>query len=111
MYWRPLLPGRGFCRSIILLYRLRRKSRATDSELKGKANVEKYEDPIVRDTLETIAAVKTIQQINGEDGCSRYIISQCSSAVNVLEVMALFLLGGWTKEGTARSISCRFSRR
>ena len=68
------------------------------TELKGKANAEKYEDPIVRDTLETIAAVKTIQQINGEDGCSRYIISQCSSAVNVLEVMALFLLGGWTKE-------------
>ncbi len=68
------------------------------TELKGKANAEKYEDPIVRDTLETIAAVKTIQQINGENGCSRYIISQCSSAVNVLEVMALFLLGGWTKE-------------
>ncbi len=74
------------------------------TELKGKANAEKYEDPIVRDTLETIAAVKTIQQINGEDGCSRYIISQCSSAVNVLEVMALFLLGGWTKEGLSVDI-------
>src|SRR6201996_8193074 len=32
------------------------------TELKGKSNAEKYEDPIVRDTLETIAAVKTIQQ-------------------------------------------------
>src|SRR5580658_3954709 len=74
------------------------------TELKGKANAEKYEDPIVRDTLGTIAAVKTIQQINGENGCSRYIISQCSSAVNVLEVMALFLLGGWTKEALSVDI-------
>jgi len=68
------------------------------TELKGKANPEKYSDPLFRDTLEVIGAVRTIQQANGENGCSRYIISQCSSVLNVLEVMGLFLLGGWTKK-------------
>jgi phosphoenolpyruvate carboxylase len=36
--------------------------------------------------------------MNGEEGCNRYVISQCSSALNVLEVMGLFLLGGWTRK-------------
>ena len=31
-------------------------------------------------------------------GCNRYIISQCNSALNVLEVYGLFMLGGWKKE-------------
>jgi phosphoenolpyruvate carboxylase len=66
--------------------------------LKGGAQAELYEDPLVRDTLETIAAVRTIQRFNGEEGCCRYVISQCSSALNVMEVMGLFLLGGWTKK-------------
>jgi len=67
------------------------------TELSGEANSALYEDALVRDTLDSIAAVRTIQRYNGEDGCSRYIISQCSSAVNVLEVMGLFLLCGWSK--------------
>ncbi|HXB94628.1 MAG TPA: phosphoenolpyruvate carboxylase, partial [Puia sp.] len=66
--------------------------------LKGGAQADLYEDPLVKDTIETVAAVRTIQRFNGEEGCSRYIISQCSSALNVLEVMGLFLLGGWTKK-------------
>lgn len=57
-----------------------------------------YEDPIVNDTISTIKAVKTIQEYNGEFGCNRYIISQCNSALNVLEVYGLFLLSGWKKE-------------
>ncbi|HXD77796.1 MAG TPA: phosphoenolpyruvate carboxylase, partial [Puia sp.] len=64
--------------------------------LSGKADPALYEDPLVKDTLETIAAVRTIQQANGEQGCNRYVISHCSNALNVLEVMGLFLLGGWT---------------
>lgn len=66
--------------------------------LKGGVKPELYEDPLVRDTLVTISAVRTIQQLNGEEGCCRYIISHSSSALNVLEVMGLFLLGGWTKK-------------
>ncbi|MFN5134205.1 MAG: phosphoenolpyruvate carboxylase [Chitinophagaceae bacterium] len=56
------------------------------------------EDATVNDTLDTIAAVKTIQQFNGVQGCHRYIISQCQSANNVLEVMELFLQSGWSKD-------------
>lgn len=53
---------------------------------------------IEKDQLETIEAMRTIQQLNGETGCNRYIISHCTSELNVLEVYALFLLNGWKKE-------------
>jgi phosphoenolpyruvate carboxylase len=66
--------------------------------LSGNANPDLYEDPLVKDTLETITAIRTIQRFNGEQGCCRYIISQCNSALNVLEVFGLFLLGGWKKD-------------
>lgn len=55
-------------------------------------------DEIHKDTISVMRAVKTIQQQNGEAGCNRYIISQCQSALNALEVFGLFLLSGWKKE-------------
>jgi phosphoenolpyruvate carboxylase len=58
------------------------------------AAIEKL-DGIAKDTIASVQAIKTIQQYNGEGGCNRYIISQCNSALNVLEVYGLFLLGGW----------------
>jgi phosphoenolpyruvate carboxylase len=63
-----------------------------------QANAEVYESGVERDTLETIAAIKEIQKLNGLEGCHRYVISQCNSALNVIEVFGLFLLGGWKKE-------------
>jgi phosphoenolpyruvate carboxylase len=63
--------------------------------LGGQADPALYEDPLVKDTLEVIGMIRTIQQLNGEEGCNRYVISHCSSALNVLEVLGLFLLGGW----------------
>jgi phosphoenolpyruvate carboxylase len=57
-----------------------------------------FEDELTEDTLASVRAVKTIQEKNGEYGCNRYIISQCNSARNVMEVYALFLLGGIKKE-------------
>ncbi|MEJ0106735.1 MAG: phosphoenolpyruvate carboxylase [Bacteroidota bacterium] len=62
------------------------------------ADPELLDDPVQQDTFKTTAAIKTIQQYNGVEGCSRYIISQCTSALNVMEVYGLFLLGGWKKE-------------
>jgi phosphoenolpyruvate carboxylase len=61
-------------------------------------------DDIIKDTLETIIAIKTIQEYNGMQGCNRYIISQCKSVLNVMEVYALFLLNGWKKETLAVDI-------
>jgi len=62
------------------------------------ADTEHLEDPIHRDTLKSIAAIKSIQQFNGPQGCHRYVISQCNSALNAIEVYGLFLLTGWKRE-------------
>ncbi len=56
------------------------------------------EDEMAIDTIETIRAIKTIQQQNGQAGCNRYIISHCESALHVMEVYGLFLLAGWKKD-------------
>ncbi|MBP8116043.1 MAG: phosphoenolpyruvate carboxylase, partial [Chitinophagaceae bacterium] len=53
------------------------------------------EDDIEQDTIDVIGVIRTIQSYNGEEGCNRYIISHCNSALNVMEVYGLFLLGGW----------------
>lgn len=53
---------------------------------------------IAADTIDSIKAIQDIQKFNGEAGCSRYIISQCNSALNVIEVFGLFLLCGWKKD-------------
>ncbi|MBI3138898.1 MAG: phosphoenolpyruvate carboxylase [Sphingobacteriales bacterium] len=59
---------------------------------------EKIHDPVLKDTLQTIRIIREIQLYNGPDGCNRYIISQCNSALNAMEVYGLFLLAGWKKE-------------
>ncbi len=61
-------------------------------------DADSFDDETVRDTFRTIAAIKTIQRQNGPEGCERYIISQCRSALNVVEVYGLFLLAGWRAE-------------
>jgi len=65
------------------------------SEIENESN---YENDLVTDTINNIKGIKKIQQQNGEVGCNRYIISQCNSALNVLEVYGLFLSCGWQKE-------------
>ena len=54
-----------------------------------------FENDIDKDAIETMQAIAAIQSYNGEQGCNRYIISQCNSALNVMEVFALFRLSGW----------------
>ncbi|MGZ5189749.1 MAG: phosphoenolpyruvate carboxylase [Flavisolibacter sp.] len=66
------------------------------TSINGNVNPDVYEG-LIKDTVLSFAVVKTIQQQNGERGCNRYIISQCNSALNVLEVYGLFLLNGWKK--------------
>jgi phosphoenolpyruvate carboxylase len=57
-----------------------------------------FENENEKDTIETMRAIKSIQSYNGEEGCNRYIISQCNSALNVMEVFALLKLSGWKTE-------------
>ncbi len=51
-------------------------------------------DSVQLDTFKIPEAIAEIQAYNGEPGCHRYIISQCNSALNVMEVYGLFLLNG-----------------
>lgn len=50
---------------------------------------------IARDTIESCKVIRQIQKANGEAGCHRYIISNCESAANVMEVYALLKLSGF----------------
>ncbi len=63
-----------------------------------QANVVFDDNELFTDTLKSVEAVKIIQKQNGKQSCHRYVISQCNSALNVIEVYALFLLSGWKKE-------------
>ena len=66
---------------------------STQSGTTGQQN---FDDTLVADTINSIKAIATIQQFNGQNGCSRYIISQCNSALNVMEVFGLFVYCGWS---------------
>ncbi|BAV04624.1 Phosphoenolpyruvate carboxylase, type 1 [Filimonas lacunae] len=75
-----------------------------DGKIAALMNVKELEDIAVlddelsRDCVETVRAIKGIQQVNGEKGCHRYIISHTTSAVNIMEVYGLFMLSGWDKK-------------
>mgnify|MGYP001372774517 CR=1 FL=1 len=64
-------------------------------KLKGNVPIDFSDDHIVNNTLGSIYAMKDIQKNNGEKGCNRYIISNCSSLKNILEVLALIKICNW----------------
>jgi phosphoenolpyruvate carboxylase len=68
------------------------------SSIKSGADPGLLDEPLHRDTIASINCIKTIQQYNGPDGCNRYVISHCNSALNAMEVFGLFLLSGWKAE-------------
>ena len=65
------------------------------SKCSDTINLDDFTDELTKQTLESIYAIKEIQQCNGELGCNRYIISNNESALNVLETLALFKFCGW----------------
>jgi phosphoenolpyruvate carboxylase len=67
------------------------------SSVRANLNPVMFAD-ITKDTIESVYAIAEIQNLNGEAGCHRYIISNCTSAANVMEVYALFRLCGWHEE-------------
>ena len=48
-----------------------------------------FTDSFVKETIRSFRVIGEIQHDNGELGCHRYIISNCQSAGNVAEVLAL----------------------
>ena len=68
------------------------------AKLAGNIDPTTMKTEIGKDTLESIYAIKEIQSFNGVMGCQRYIISNCQTAVNVMELFALFRLCGWDQQ-------------
>ena len=65
---------------------------------KQTVDTEIFADELTVDTLKNISAIKQIQRQNGIEACHRYIISHTETALNIIEVFGLFLLGGWRAE-------------
>ena len=63
--------------------------------IKGKLNPDDFKDELVRKTLGSIYAMKSIQKENGERGAHRYIISNNQTALNVMETYAMLNLCQW----------------
>jgi phosphoenolpyruvate carboxylase len=59
-----------------------------------------FTETITKDTIESIYSITQVQEMNGIAGCHRYIISNCQSEVNVMELYALFRLCGWDENLT-----------
>ena len=67
------------------------------TSIKGDVPADIFESTITKETLGSIRAMRQIQQRNGERGCNRYIISNCQTIDNILELFALHRICDWDK--------------
>ena len=65
------------------------------SKVSGSLTSDLFGDEMTKQTLDSIFAMKKIQENNGELGANRYIISNNESALNVMETFTLFRLCNW----------------
>ena len=68
------------------------------SLVKGNIDPEILSDEMSVKTIESIYALKTIQERNGERGANRYIISNNQTALNVMQTFAMLNLCGFENE-------------
>lgn len=64
-------------------------------KVSGNLDTSRFEDEITRKTLESIYAMQTIQEQNGERGANRYIISNNQTGMNIMQAFAMIHLTGW----------------
>ncbi|MEX2234265.1 MAG: phosphoenolpyruvate carboxylase, partial [Cyclobacteriaceae bacterium] len=57
--------------------------------LKFKPEQIKFEDPFISELIDSITVISRIQEHNGVEGCHRYVISNCQSALDVIRVFQL----------------------
>jgi phosphoenolpyruvate carboxylase len=62
------------------------------AQVKGTIDLSIFKDRDVLSTLNTIKAIKTIQESNGERAANRYIISNNQTALNVMQLFAMLKL-------------------
>jgi len=65
--------------------------------IKGDVPSHLFKNTITQETLESIRVMRTIQKRYGERGCNRYIISNCQTIENILELFALHRICDWEK--------------
>lgn len=70
------------------------------SEINGSVDISLFNDETVVNTLETIKAIRTIQNTNGEKAANRYIISNNQTALNVMQLYAMLKLVAFQDELT-----------
>lgn len=58
-------------------------------KLRFKPSSLKFDDPFIAEALESFEVINEIQEQNGEEGCNRYVISNCQSALDVINVFQL----------------------
>ncbi len=58
-------------------------------KLKFKPQDLKFSDPFVNELIESIKVIQKIQDLNGVEGCHRYVISNCQTAVDMISVYQL----------------------
>jgi phosphoenolpyruvate carboxylase len=63
-----------------------------------------FTEGITKDTIQSMYAIKAVQKMNGEAGCQRYIISNCQTAINVMEVFTLLQMSGWKADSLSIDI-------
>ncbi len=59
------------------------------SAINGSVGDMEFKDELVLNITQTIKAMKTIQELNGEIACNRYIISNNQTTMNVLQLFAM----------------------
>lgn len=57
--------------------------------LKFKPSQLKFDDEFISELLDSFEVISEIQKLNGEEGCHRYVISNCQSAIDVIRVYQL----------------------
>lgn len=70
------------------------------SNIKGSVDLKLIKDEEVLKALETMKVIKTIQESNGEEACSRYIISNNQTTLNVMQLYAMLKLVAFEEELT-----------
>ncbi|MEY8849855.1 phosphoenolpyruvate carboxylase [Psychroserpens sp. XS_ASV72] len=71
------------------------------SAVKGSIEGVNFKDDMAINIVETIKAMKSIQELNGEVACNRYIISNNQTTLNVLQLFAMLKIVAFHEQLTA----------
>ncbi|GAB4160073.1 MAG: phosphoenolpyruvate carboxylase [Winogradskyella sp.] len=71
------------------------------ASINGSIGDVEFKEELSQDIVETIKAMKSIQETNGEVACSRYIISNNQTTMNVLQLFAMLKIIAFHEKLTA----------